>query len=182
MTSLNSRSAETIAVRQLSVADEFEFDNLAEQSDLDGLAAPHRGKLLRNGRVWAAVDPVSPQGRRFVGCCCADRGVVRGYLDVRHQIHQLPLPNLYLCGAFVLPGYRGLGVGQTLYRTRLSWASSQVDLPIFVEINGNGKPFSVHPDALPGWRFHQRAGLDVIGYSVCPDRGPVLARPALRSP
>jgi GNAT superfamily N-acetyltransferase len=154
----------------LHAADEPALLELTAGSDLPSLAeAASVRRLLREGVVVGAVTD-----GRLVGCACIARDVSKRYVDHHGQRAALPLPNTYLCGAFVAADARGAGIGSRLYATRLALAPAT--RPVVVELLGTGAPWSVHPETRAGYRFHLRAGFAVIGYSVDADRGAVLRR------
>jgi GNAT superfamily N-acetyltransferase len=162
-----------VAVCQLVYADEPRFTSLAALSGLPSLEDDaHRRFLLRHGIVIGAVGLSGD----LIGCCCIELCATHSYVQLSGRTVPMPLPNAYLCGAFVHPAHRGRGIGSMIYARRLEVATRSGAGFIVVEILGDGTPYSVSRGARPGLFFHVRAGFAVDGYSPAEDRGPVLIR------
>ena len=116
-------------------------------------------------------------GDQLVGCACVARDVAKPYLDTEGRRRPLPLPNAYLCGAYVRAGRRQQGVGAALYAARLHLARRWTSGAVVVELLGAGVPGSIHPGTLAGWRWYRRADFTMLGHTVDPDGGPVLGWP-----
>jgi ribosomal protein S18 acetylase RimI-like enzyme len=168
-----ARPAEPVTIGRLTLADEVRFAALAAMSGLPSLDQDARRRLLlQDGVVIAALDPIGD----VIGCCCIKPCTVLSYVHLSGRILSLPVPNAYLCGAFVHPSYRGRGIGSMVYAKRLELVKASGVKFIAVEILGEGSAYSVSPGARPGFFFHIRAGFSVDGYSLDKDRGPVLIR------
>lgn len=113
-------------------------------------------------------------GERLVGCCCIERDVRKKYLTAAGEGGEFPLPNLYFCGAFVLPQYRQYGIGGKLYQHRLDYALTRFRAPVIVELLGDGTPSSVDAGSMVGYRFYLRNGFKELGYSVDADAGKIV--------
>ena len=115
-------------------------------------------------------------GTQLVGCGLIGENLQKPYCDGKRKL-RVPVPNLYFFGAYVLPQYRGFGVGTHLCATRLEFAQQYfARRPIVIEILGTGAPGSVHADARPGLHFYLCHGFIRHGYSVDADAGAVIAR------
>jgi ribosomal protein S18 acetylase RimI-like enzyme len=162
-----------VTIGRLTLEDERRFATLAAMSGLPSLNQDaHRLRLLQHGVVIAALGRAGD----VIGCCCIKPCIVLSYVHLSGRILSLPLPNAYLCGAFVHPAYRGRGIGSMVYAKRLELVEASGVKFIAVEILGEGVPYSLSPGARPGFFFHIRAGFTVNGYSIDKDRGPVLIR------
>jgi len=167
-----TRTADPVTCRQLAPADEARFAALAAMSGLPSLTGDRHWQLLRRGIVIAALGSASD----VIGCCCVEPCAVRSYVHRSGRVVSLPLPNAYLCGAFVHPAYRGRGIGNMIYGKRLELVEASGVEFVAVEILGRGVAYSLSPGARPGLSFHIRAGFTLDGHSLEQDRGPVLIR------
>jgi GNAT superfamily N-acetyltransferase len=110
---------------------------------------------------------------RLVGCCCIEKNLRKKYLS-SSGMEEFPLPNLYFCGAFVLPQYRKYGIGGKLYQHRLDYARAHFRATIIVELLGDGSPSSVDLGSMVGYRFYLKNGFKELGYSVDADAGKIV--------
>jgi GNAT superfamily N-acetyltransferase len=161
------------SVRILRTSDLCCFTRLAELSDLptfqNGMGLGH---LLRTAVVLGAFA-----GTELVGCACLDHDVVKQYISVNGRLTSFPVPNVYLCGAFVRPDHRREGIGTHLYARRLELARALTSGAVIVELLGTGDPGSVHSDSESALRIYERAGFHPLGHSIDPDAGVVLMWP-----
>jgi len=149
------------------------LEKLAAHSSLPTLSDLRRlERYLREEHVFGAVLEDS-----LVGCCCLEKDVRKEYVSPSGKAW-FPLPNVCFCGAFVLPRYRGRGVGLTLYRHRLEFSQANYRLPTIVELLGDGTPSSVDPDTAVGYEFYRRNGFSELGYSIDVDAGKILWLPS----
>jgi GNAT superfamily N-acetyltransferase len=161
------------SVRVLRTSDLCCFTRLAELSDLPTFQnRMGLGRLLRTAVVLGAFA-----GTELVGCACLDHDVVKQYISVGGRLTSFPVPNVYLCGAFVRPDRRREGIGTRLYARRLELARSLTSGAVIVELLGTGDPGSVHPDSESALRIYERAGFHPLGHSIDPDAGVVLMWP-----
>lgn len=109
----------------------------------------------------------------LISCCCIESDVRKKYRSGMGE-REFPLPNLYFCGAFVLPRYRGCGIGEKMYAHRLNVVRRCRAATIIVELLGDGTPSSVHPDTQCGYRFYLRNGFQELGYSIDVDQGKIV--------
>ena len=158
-----------LEIRKLEREDFAALANLVANSSLPTLNDPLR--LKRNFEENVIFGSFIEDA--LVGCCCIEREIRKEYLTGEGK-KSFPLPNIYLCGGFVLESYRKLGIGQKLYGHRLDFAKSNYEGTIIVEVFGDGSKHSVHPESVNGYRFYQRNGFKEVGYSIDPDAGKVL--------
>jgi GNAT superfamily N-acetyltransferase len=166
----DSTATATPQVHLLGPKEMAGFCSMARESGLPGLAHPGRIVTTPGCLMLLAVD-----SGELLGCAGLRLDVVHSFIH-DGRVRELPLPNVYLFGAYVHPQARGRGVGGLLYRRRLALAELVDNGITIVEMLGDGSPNSVHPRTGPGLRFHLGAGFHPIGYSPDPDGGVVLAR------
>jgi GNAT superfamily N-acetyltransferase len=172
MTSATKPLGIAIAVRVLETGDSAQFHELGSHSTLESLLNPgRRNELLTSGQIFGAFE-----GRELVGCACLQPDKRCRYLGSGPELYEVPVPNVYLCSAFVRSDCRGLGVGKRLYSERLRAAISYKKPCLVVEILGAGTPSTPHHGARAGYLFHLARGFRVVGFSPDHDHGPVLVR------
>ena len=160
------------SIRVLHASDLPSFTRLAELSRLPTLQ--NRAETVRLLRTEVVLGAFA--GGELVGCACLDQGVAKLYNAVDGELTPFPLPNVYLCGAFVRPDRRREGIGTCLYARRLELARTLTSGAVVVELLGTGDPGSVHPDSESALRIYKRARFDLLGHSIDGDAGMVLAR------
>jgi GNAT superfamily N-acetyltransferase len=162
-----------VEIRRLGVLDVPALLRLASGSDLPTLTCTTRLlRLLLEQTVLGAF-----LGGELAGCACVERDVEKRYVDDGGYQRWFPLPNAYLCGAYVSPRQRGRGIGNRLYASRLALARDTLRGTAVVELIGSGQPRSVRADALVGLRFYLREGFVIAGHSIDADGGLVVAAP-----
>jgi GNAT superfamily N-acetyltransferase len=161
--------AAEMTIRALGIGDYNDFLTIASQSELPTLVDPLMVKrLLENGIVFGGFV-----GGRIIACCCIQRDVRKDYIAATGRT-EFPMPNIYFCGAFVLPEFRRLGIGEYLYKHRLEFARVTFKGTIIVELLGNGSSSSVKPETLVGYKFYLKHGFKELGYSIDEDAGKIV--------
>lgn len=112
----------------------------------------------------------------LVGCSCLIFNEQKTYIR-DNAVRTFPTHNICLCGTYVNPTYRGAGIGNRLYASRLAVALELKILPLIVELMGDGTRGSVHPETIPGYNFHLNNGFEELGYSTDHDAGKILIYP-----
>lgn len=164
-----ARDASSVQIRELTNEDFTALAGLVIHSDLPTLTDLQKLKrYLEHDIVFGGFF-----GAKLVGCCCIEENVNKEYLT-RNDRKSFPLPNVYFCGAFVLPLYRGLRIGNKLYSYRLAFARRHYKGTIIVELLGDGTPFSVKPKTRAGYNFYLRNNFKELGYSVDEDAGLIV--------
>ena len=172
MTPAFRTQSKDVVVRDLTAADAVQFHELGASSSLHSLINPdRRAELLASGQIIGAFD-----GRELIGCACVQTDVGCQYIDIERLVRNVPIPNVYLCSAFVRSDRRGLGIGSRLYAARLNAVLSYRKPCVVVEILGTGLPLATSAGAVAGYLFHLAEGFRVVGYSPDEDHGPVLIR------
>jgi GNAT superfamily N-acetyltransferase len=171
--SIVASAPRTPVVRLLGRDDLDALLALAHGSGLPTLAdADHVAAMLAHRGVLGAHEEDA-----LIGCACLELDVAKAYVDPAFERRMLPLPNAYLCGAYVQPSHRARGIGGRLYASRFAIAQQRTSGAVVVELLGTGTPGSIHPHTRAGARWYRRAGFGVLGHSVDADGGQVLGWP-----